>query len=46
MFLNNYTLDSEGNAVVDPSTRERVYDFQTLLLENYQYIELVYRAIE
>ena len=43
MFLNNYSYDDDGNIVVDPSTREQVYDFETLILEDRQYIELVYR---
>ena len=43
MFINNYSYDDDGNIVVDPSTREQVYDFETLILEDRQYIELVYR---
>jgi hypothetical protein len=29
--------------VVDPNTRDQVYDFENLILEDKQYIELVYR---
>ena len=43
MFLNNYSYDDSGNMVVNPSTREQVYDFENLILEDKQYIELVYR---
>lgn len=45
MFLNTYSYE-DGNLVVDPSTREQVDDFEKLVLEDEQYIELVYRAIE
>ncbi|MGB0516827.1 MAG: hypothetical protein ACPGKR_07825, partial [Poseidonia sp.] len=46
MYLNTYSYDDQNNVVVDPSTREQVYDFENLILEDRQYIELVYRAIE
>ena len=45
MYLNTYSNDGQGNVVVDPNTQEQVYDFENLILENYQYIELVYREI-
>ena len=45
MYLNTYSQDGNGNVVVDPNTREQVYDFEDLILENEQYIELVYREI-
>lgn len=44
MYLNTYSQEN-GNIVVDPNTREQVYDFEDLILENEQYIELVYREI-
>ena len=43
MFLNTYSYDDDGNMVVNPNTREQVYDFENLILEDKQYIELVYR---
>ena len=43
MYLNTYSYDNQSNLVVDPSTREQVYDFENLILEDKQYIELVYR---
>ena len=43
MFLNNYSYGENNQIVVDPNTREQVYDFQNLILEDKQYIELVYR---
>lgn len=42
MFLNTYTVEN-GNIVVDPGTREQVYEFENLVLEDKQYIELVFR---
>jgi len=43
MFLNTYSYDNQNNLVVDPSNRTQVYDFENLILEDKQYIELVYR---
>jgi hypothetical protein len=45
MFLNTYDYDDQGNVVVDPNTREQVDDFENLVLEDKQYIELVFREI-
>ena len=43
MFLNNYSYGENNEIVVDPNTRVQVYDFENLILEDKQYIELVYR---
>jgi hypothetical protein len=43
MFLSNYSYDDNGNMVVDSGSREQVYNFEELILEDKQYIELVYR---
>jgi len=43
MFLNTYSYDSNNNVVVDPSTREQVDDYEALILEDLQYIELIYK---
>lgn len=44
MFLNTYTVEN-NQVVVDSSQRQRVYDFEELILEDMQYIELVFREI-
>tara|TARA_Y100001970_G_scaffold171118_1_gene209179 strand:+ start:7730 stop:8233 length:504 start_codon:yes stop_codon:yes gene_type:complete len=43
MFLNTYSYDSSNNVVVDPSAREQVDDYEALILEDMQYIELIYK---
>lgn len=43
MFLNTYSYDSQGQLVVDPSTREQVETFNEQIFADNQYIELVFR---
>ena len=43
MFLSNYSYDQNGNLTVDAETRQQVYNFENLILEDRQYIELVFR---
>ena len=43
MFLSNYSYDQNDNLIVDAETRQQVYNFENLILEDRQYIELVFR---
>ena len=45
MFLNTYSYNENNQVVVDSSQRQQVNDFENLILEDKQYIELVYREI-
>ena len=40
-----YAYDENNQVVVDSSQRQQVDDFEKLILEDKQYIELVYREI-
>ena len=44
MYLNTYTVEN-GQVVVDSSQRQQIEDFENLILEDMQYIELIYREI-
>lgn len=43
MFLNTYSYDEDGNVIIDPNDRVQIDTYNEHIVEDRQYIELIFR---